>query len=353
VVTFRELVEGDVPPQDNPFYHHRLSGKASWWKTGNTVRLDEKWGSGDGQLELAVKAGFYVELEIRQDNWGHYAGSEDAIGWGESVGEVNYVKTFDQNWDSYLQFRCFGGSLVAVSSEKLVLSNTMKGLFTQTNRKYGTMLSLTPNPQTTWEVSQMEDGNAPRTRFIAYGDADRKCWITLTAWGRDTEFGVAVQEQTVSMESEGVTEEQIVAAEESGSSAVFSDWTYDRIYEKQTDPEGWEYDISIAWRSEAGPYRVITNGVTEEDYPSYGGAEEYANFLNEKYSTDGLPPMLRREVGEKEIEKKFELKMPEVDWWKVGGAGTILLGVVIGGLVIFFAVRAFGTTAGKKAAGGE
>jgi hypothetical protein len=352
LVNFRELVQGDVATQDNPFYHRRISGNSdrhSWEKpngtsSNSTLQLDNRIGKGDGQIELAIKAGYWAEFQIRTNNWSHYS----RLSWDVGVNEVN---VFDKNTDSFIDFKAFGGSAVAVSPDKVVLSQTMADLvgLSKGTSDYGTILELAPPPTG-------DDDDTWNLRKILYKPAHRRTWVTLTGWGRDAEHGRAVQEETFSVDSD---EYQAFLAQFPDATvtdtAVFSEWTYDRYIEGSVDGDGWLYDISIGWTNPAGPFYVMVNGYDAGYAATVGEAQTEADRLNAEWKAGSLPPIYRREKGEKEEppEQWKPFENWDLNWWKVGGAGALILGVVAVGVVLFFMARGVGQNVANKATGSE
>ena len=93
MVTFKNMIEGvvrnpdyeggifgagnrlqTIPARENPFYHTRLTKEGDnyeWADGDNAVVLQDALNS-KAQLELIVRQGFWVTLQVSQTDWHHY-----------------------------------------------------------------------------------------------------------------------------------------------------------------------------------------------------------------------------------------------------------------------------------------
>ena len=372
MVNFRELVEGKVPAQDNPFWHHRLTGDRTWDMSDNRVKLhDGNLFNKQGQLELMVKAGWRIEIELKQENDNYF----ETAGYAEARKDSRF-KAFGAGTpirhDSVAQFTLFGGSALAVSSESLSLSETyesdsLSGGLGNTSwaqlEEHGssagggfwggvaTHVYLAPAPLYFVGGEYMRDPNHPEDfpRTIKWADGDDSVYVKLIGIERIPEAD-AVQDNTSSQDSEGITDRQRDDA--GGSISVWSEWDYDTLYEKQEDPEGWFYDISVAFEKYDQIYAVFVNGI-QVNSPSWGmetpfeeNAVELANDLQDQFQDSGLPTIYRHERAPPETPP------PKDDsWsWQVW-AGIIVVGL-FGVIFVYSMASAVGRTATEKVLGG-
>lgn len=366
---FRDYVKGDVTTQENPFFHRNVrepgDSNYNWKKSGNLLKLDEvsfDYDANGPTLELVVKAGWIVTLEITSYNWGFFDGIG---GWDwDNDSTLGSIKKFPTNtgvgWlGSVIELTLYGGAGIAISSEELSLSPYMKAfLGYSSNPDLGAVFVLTPPP--TLEGTDPENA----IRRITMNEMDDGCEITMVHVERDTTIGQAATEATTSRDSMGIEEflAQFPDYTDTSQDSIFSQWTYDRIVEAHSDSMGNLYDISVAHINPFGPFNVMVNGFTFEEYTTAAQAVSEANRIDAEWSPNGVLPLYyRREVSPRTPppgdDTSFdwwglpdwfdELDMPS-GWVLAGGAVAIVGGVLVG----YFLLRGIGTGLAKKAVGG-
>ena len=360
MVTFRDLVKGEVAPQENPFFHHNIrepgDSNYNWKNSGRRLKLDEvayDYDANGPTLELVVKAGWYAKIQIKTENSEYFTGFSVMSDWGFDTDAERPITTFETGLKSVLQVSLYGGAALAVSSEELSLSPYMKRfLGYSSNPDLGVVILVTPPADA--EGVDPEDA----IRRLTFNEMDDGCSVTLIEWGRDVTHGSAVTEATTSRDSMGIEEflAQFPDYEETSQDSIFSQWTYDRIVEAHTDSMGNLYDISVAFINPNGPFHVMVNGFTAEEYTTAFAAESEANRLDAEWSPDGVLPLYyRREVSPPDVpDEPFEWfglgewfsDLPS-GWVLAGGAVAIVGGVLVG----YFLLRGIGTGLAKKAVG--
>ena len=387
--TFEQFVKGEVPEQDNPFYHHRITGSRDWDLGGSRVKL---WDGGpswtgwknQGQIELMVKAGWRLEIEIRHENDNYFETSGYAEARKDSRFKAYGTGTLGN--DSVAQFVMYGGSALAVSSESLDLSDTYEndslsgGLgntswlqMEETGTAAGggfwggvaTHVYLTPSPQYFVGGQYMRDPDYPEDfpRSIKWADGDDNVFVKLISIER-IPFEQSAQDYSSSVDSTGVTQDQLDDTD--SQVAVFSEWTYDRIYENQEDPYGWFYDISVAFERFDQIYSVMVNGITASN-PTWGietpieqNALDWAEALQEQFQDSGLPVAYQLEKADPEpVPPPIVPKLPTIPN-PLAPKDNLLRNILIGGVVLLVAgifiynfAQAAGQGVAQKVVGGE
>jgi hypothetical protein len=356
--SFRELVQGDVEASGNPFYHHKLFGQKEWLSS-NKVYLKDTWVRQQGTLELIVKAGWMVELEIRSENAGHFGGSNylGVANWLYGSPELEMddrIQQFETGafGDSVIQIKMYGGSALATSSEELELSSSFRdtegiGQLSGWGRKdIGTYLFLAPRPAQQVAGEWVEDPNGART--IMWGDADDGCSVKLISYDYNPEeYGTAVQGDTTSFGSTGVTQQQREQARFTGTIAIQSAWE-----NVQTFTETDEYVIIIKFDSTDQIYGVFINGVRAGgDFYDTESAVAFAASEDERIKESGLDPIYVRESSEALVNPGgvglANPKAPAIGF-AIGGSLLIVAGVILFGYLF---IQATAKGASKKALG--
>lgn len=351
MATFEEVVNGDIVPHDNPFYHRniRKESDTEWIRGGKSLKMSEiayDVNAKGPTLELIVKAGHYARVQIKSRNSGFFGDTDDY-----TRGSWN-LKAFDNGINnSFLIVTLYGGAAIAVSTERLSLSDSFK-THLRTDEAgipgddVGVVLAAAPKPMGPGE--NVGDG-----RRFEWDEMDESCVVSLVSWGRDTSAGKAVTEQTTSRDSMGIEEflAQFPDQGESSEDSIFSIWTMERIVEAHADSQGFLYDISIGWTNPMGPYFIMVNGIDAGQENTFGEAKEEVSRLDAEWRTGNLPLIYRREVVEEEEPNEIDWNW-KPDWWpswfEVGGVGLIIVGVVIAGVVVFFMARQVGKNAAAK-----
>ena len=356
--SFRELVEGDVEASGNPFYHHKLFGQKEWI-SGNEVKLIDTVVRQQGTLELIVKAGWMVELEILSKNAGHYGGANylGVSNWLYGSPELEMddrIQQFETGafGDSVIQIKMYGGSALATSSEELELSSSFRdtegiGQLSGWGRKdIGTYLFLAPRPAQRIAGEWVEDPNGART--IMWGDADDDCYVKLIGYEYNPEeYGTAVQGDTTSFGSTGVTQQERERARREGSVAVSSAWE-----NVQTVTETDEYVIIIKFDPTDQVYAVFVNGIRSgPDFYDLPSAVAYGASEADRIEEDGLDPIYVRESSEALVNPGgvglANPKAPAIGF-AIGGSLLIVAGVILFGYLF---IQATAKGASKKALG--
>ena len=320
MVTFKELMSGDIPANDNPFYHHRLSGNYAWGIIDDDVELkgprifNRKL---PGQIELMVKQGWQAVIELRSDNWGNFSGVSGRD-----------VETFDTalGGDSVLIATMHGGAMLACSSFGILPSDTFREWYGSTAER-ATVMSLTPDPN---EVEY----DAQRIEYTGSGNVQ----VTLISWQRVVggDVGISAAEGVESADSAGVVVEE-------GQSSSAPEWiSYERVFENQTDVNGESYSISIGVRREnLEEYVVQVNGRTVGSFSDYNDALADAQAWQTQYQQRGLGESEQQQGGvpsQPGGPQKDSIKVPSFP--SLPKVGLVLAGILLAGVVIFFAGRA-------------
>ncbi len=203
MVTFKELAKGEmndgteIPSRENPFYHIRVSGQKDWSSSGKSVYLKDTITRAPGQVEMIIRQGHWVKVQIKQENWGHYGNTEDFMESknidDEDVSEdmaglTPRIKAWNTGafGDSVIQFTIYGGGSLATSSESLNLSKTFEDMEHLGNTSWfqwesgddvawgwggkGTFVMLAPYPPLLIGSEMVEDPRGAR----------RISWVTPT-----------------------------------------------------------------------------------------------------------------------------------------------------------------------------
>ena len=333
MVSFKELMSGDIPANDNPFYHHRLWGKYAWGIIDDDVELkrptiqDLMRGEFGGQIELMVKQGWEAVVELRTSNWGDFSGVSGRD-----------IQTFDVGLggDSVLVATMHGGAMLACSATGILPSESFRRWYGSVEGR-GTVLSLTPDPNEVEYDAQRIEYNGPNANIQ----------VTLLSWQRvvGDDVGISAAEGVERADSEGVVVEE-------GQSSSVPEWiSYERVFENQTDINGESYNISIGVkRDNLEEYVVQVNGRTVGVFSDYNDALADAQAWQTQYQQSGL--------GESEIQQggvPSKPRGPQKDSFKLPSlpslpkVGLIVAGVLLVGVVIFFAGRAIVQKGAKMA----
>jgi hypothetical protein len=322
----------------------KLKEVANW---GN-VRLND-----GGQLELIVKAGWRVRVQLKAYAYNYFHELEDFT----QDSKVEYYET-GLLGDSVAKVWLNGGAALAIAAEHLELSNSFKeevGNQTQWWKdetgagplqgewgKLGCYMSLTPRPD--WSLMGEPVPDPEGGYQFYFNNEDDDVEVTLLEWERD-ELWVAAQENTRSPDSEGIEDytPSDPESDDGGRARIDELRTVTRLYEREQDANGWFYDITILTNNDQ-EFFVYCNGI--QNWMGYSEEEaiDAADLLKASIDENGLPPAYQRERGEEEPEAEPEW----VAWAKIG---IVVGGVLLGGYFIFRFVDSIAKGTASKVVG--
>jgi len=373
MVTFEELAKGEtnngdpIPSRENPFYHIRVSGEKTWSRSGKSVYLKDTITRKPGQVEMIIRQGHWVKVQIRQENWGHYGNTEnymesknidDEDVSEDMAGLTPRIRAWNTGFlgDSILQLTIYGGGSLATSSESLDVSEAFENMEHLGNTSWfqletsgeaaggwggtGTFAMLAPYPPLLVGGEMVED---PRgARRLRWGDADDGCRVTLLDWGLTIDDSgqtyEAVEDEATSRDSDNRRGVEI------GSQYLVDQWNTERFGDAE-DPEGWFYTVTTAYESNDQIYRVFVNGVQMgDDYYTEEAVNERAQYWLDYYKTNPLPQYLKRERGQSENPPDPEAIPDWLKWAILIGGGAL------GAYFLFTFTRSLGNTAGQRLA---
>ena len=299
-----------------------------------------------GQVELLVKAGWRVRIQLKSDAYHDFQELSDH----PDDSKIEYYET-GLAGKSVAKVWLNGGAALAVAAENLELSDSFtteipnisdtwegEGGNSRARGEWGllgTFMALTPRPDMAMGGNFVADPEGGRQFWFNNEDDDVR--VTLLEWDRDPLWESA-QENPRSKDSEGIED-----YEAEGERAVIDPWIMDRIFDREQDKNGWWYDIEIGTNDDQ-EFAVFCNGVMV--WSGYSRDEAYTEAENLKalIDRDGLPPAYQRERGEEDVPPKSDLP-----FWVLGG--LIVAGVLVGGYFIFRFVDTLAKGSASKVVG--
>ena len=258
--------------------------------------------------------------------------------------------------NSILQVTLYGGSALAVSSEELDLVSAAITKDYKTGKLAGsgvkdvsTYIYLTPAPPQIVAGEIITDPVAGRS--LRFSDSDDDIWVRLI------EVGLTMDATGMTYES-GVNDATGTYSQNQKQASQDGTFSRDTVtverYGNGVDPEDHVFTITIVEDNDEQTWTVNVNGVlwapgqNEEPFYSLEEAEAKAAETQIYFEQNILPLAYRKEIQELTPEPEgfqWSWDNPVVKW------GTIALGVVIVGFVIYTFTRTAATEATKRGAG--